>query len=152
MKERLIRFLLSLLGLSVAAVSGGCATYEYGSPYSIFAIKGHVQDQQGNPIPGIAVHRGYLPNAVYTNEKGAFYLSSEDYGDWSMTYCFEDVDGPENGSYQTRKVTLVYSSEDQLADGEGWCSGTFERDVDVRLEEQKPDEGGEAGEEELPAE
>jgi len=65
-------------------------------------IHGSVCSAANIPIPGIKVSVG--SSAYFTNEYGNFriYMPKQE----SYELQFEDVDGPENGSYKTQTKTI----------------------------------------------
>ena len=72
------------------------------------AIRGTVLSGQTNaPIRGIQVSIKDLPSRAYTDQYGNFsiYVPLQD----EYKLKFEDVDGPENGSYQIYKTSIDLS-------------------------------------------
>jgi putative lipoprotein (rSAM/lipoprotein system) len=113
----------------------------YGCPSVTYHVEGIVNDNKGAPIEGIEVKASieyYDPISTKTGVTGEFVL------DTTTDQCQEpasvdvearDVDGSDNGGYQTKivAVPLVCSGYDELRQ----CSNT---DVKIELEEAIPDD------------
>ena len=137
--------LLTMLGFSVASCDE--TAVEYGTPHAEYEVKGKVTDQSGEPIPGIEVRYGmiYRPMAdpeerrdVYetsrTGVDGRYQATFSAFPQRKMRIIATDVDGPENGSYQTDSVDVEI---DPLEGGKGsWYEGKATVNIpDIHLKE-----------------
>ena len=128
--------ILSLLGF------GGCeelvhfGAAEYGCPHADYKIVGEVTGE-GKPIKGIRVallvgpyndNQYYGIDTLYIDSSGKIEkdLPAETLDHERFSIKLEDVDGPENGSWQTKtlgKNELVFK---QTKEGDGkWYQGVY---------------------------
>ena len=116
---------------------------EYGEPYADYKLIGDVKDTKGKPIKGIRVVYDRRPeeewgqDTLYTDEKGHFEKDVEDVYMFSGSLVkFDDVDGPENGSYRSKTLTNEDLVFEQTKKGDKrWYSGAYSVHADVTLEE-----------------
>ena len=156
--KALIGGLLSVLGFSGCGSNGISdvipdffdAPAEYGMPHANYKLLGDVADSKGNPVKGIRVvfapygtsggHQ-WENDTLYTDDKGHFERDKVrfEFGwvDDTVTFLAEDIDGEENGSFQTKelvgkdKITI-----NQVKEGDGrWYEGDFEISAQITLEE-----------------
>lgn len=111
------------------------ATPEYGTPVSMFSVKGRVVDADMNPIKNIEVSTKYWYETVRTEEDGSFHFTGEDVGmDPSLlSLQFTDTDGEENGGeFETKTVDVPLEQTDP---GDGnWDMGDYTaEDVEIVL-------------------
>ena len=115
-QRRLLRHVYRGLGLTAAALGmQACDFYEpeavgmYGMPPnwdSDSLIHGVViSDSARTPVPGIKVSVKDLGAHAYTDIHGRFYVYVPRQDTYKLK--FEDVDGPENGSFQTLKKEIT---------------------------------------------
>ena len=130
--NRFIAFLLWLLGIgSTAALNGCIGGYEYGSPHADFKINGMVTNQDNEKIPGIKVKVDY--DSTYTDSDGKYNISVEAFPkDQNFYIQFSDIDGGENGNYQTLDTVVVFV-DPEFKNGEGWYEGETSKEFDVKL-------------------
>ena len=108
--------LLSLLGFSVTSCG---ATDEYGSPYAEYELKGKVTNMNGDPIQGIELNYGGIYNNVLfssyisemykspqTQKDGSYDIKFEDSPMGIVRIIAKDIDGPENGSFETDSIDV----------------------------------------------
>ena len=115
-------------------------TPEYGTPVSMFSVKGRVVDANMNPIRNIEVSTKYWYETVRTEEDGSFHFTGEDVGmDPSLlSLQFTDTDGEENGGEFESKEVEVEMEHVETGDG-GWYEGRYEsEDVEIVLERKQP--------------
>ena len=160
MKTKIRNIWCSLLG-GILALLGfqGCEEIlnigrcEYGQPHANYKLLGDVKDQAGKPIKGIRVvfaPRGlddeypeYHNDTLYTNAAGHFELAQTKYN-WpgqesSFTIVADDVDGEENGSYESQTISgdKITVKQSQRGDGK-WYGGDF--DIEAQLVLKKKSE------------
>jgi putative lipoprotein (rSAM/lipoprotein system) len=137
----------------------------YGSPHADYTVKGTVTNKAtGKPIEGIRV--GYSPEFggvymygviptsfqpkkhVLTDEKGEFKLTDSFHsGEYQiidnkqiLTVYVEDIDGEENGLYQSEIVEVDFSKAEQTGKPDRWYNGEFTvNNVNVELTEIEKD-------------
>lgn len=151
--NRVLAGILSLLGFI------GCANQtllEYGTPIADYTVKGAVVNKTtGKPIAGIRV--GHSPeNPATDNEAPAYYLSktyvlTNAKGEFSLTgnsiagvfpesskypllsIYVEDVDGAENGLYESEKIQVDFNNATQTKKSKGWYCGEYTVNVNFGL-------------------
>ena len=129
---------------------------EYGVPYTMYTVKGAVVNEAtGEPIAGIRV--GYYPEDwdedafgpepeygresdayVLSSTNGGFTLASDffDYGkNLVLPVYIEDIDGEENGSFQSKKVEVDFSNAVQSGITGNWYGGEFTVTTNIQLAE-----------------
>lgn len=142
--KSLIGSLLALLGFQSCDPFGiyniadmyGPESVEYGCPTAVFKFKGEAADDQGNPVPGIRVV--VFPNGEKDEYswRDTLYTGTDGKVDTVLTYSwpgaegtlvkFEDVDGPENGSFIAKELTGEAVKIEKTGDGDGnWYQGEF---------------------------
>lgn len=142
MKNKLIKtssYVLSML-LSILGFSS-CTNIEdapcmYGVPSASFAISGKVTDSENNPIKGIQIST--KSQIAESNSDGSYSLDVTNGFPTDLTIKFKDIDGTENGSYETKEVLEEFDSSDFVG-GDDWDSGTATRTVNVTLTEKNND-------------
>lgn len=156
--KSLIGSLLALLGFQSCDPSTifegpdmyGPGPVEYGCPTAVFKFKGEATDEQGKPVPGIRI-------AVFPNgEKDEYDYSFRDtlftgtdgkvdtvlMYDWpeykDMAVKFEDVDGAENGSFESKVLKGDALTIEQTQKGDGrWYEGEFTITAKAVLEKKE---------------
>ena len=145
--------ILALLGFQVCKGILDIGRCEYGQPHANYKLMGDVKDQAGKPIKGIRVifaPRGlddeypeYHNDTLYTNAAGHFELAQTKYN-WpgqesSFTIVADDVDGEENGSYESQTISgdKITVKQSQRGDGK-WYGGDF--DIEAQLVLKKKSE------------
>jgi len=130
---------------------------EYGTPHADYTIKGTVVDKAtGKPITGIRV--GYdsgfyfgtmygvpptpfVPkSSVLTDAKGEFKLSDTFFPTNNQIPVYiEDIDGPENGLFQSDTLQISFSEADRTKKSKSWYHGEFTKELNVQLTEIQPE-------------
>ena len=137
--------LLSLLGFSVTSCG---ATDEYGSPYAEYELKGKVTNMNGDPIQGIELNYGGIYNNVLfssyisemykspqTQKDGSYDIKFEDSPMGIVRIIAKDIDGPENGSFETDSIDVKIEG---FEGGISWFHGKAEVNIPViKLKEKK---------------
>ena len=137
---------LSLLGFA------GCQKTEtllaeYGVPHSNYTVKGMVINKvTGKPVEGIRV--GYRPYNwpvpydvkaasayphVITDSKGEFKLTN--YSSPGNNVYVEDIDGEENGLFQSENLEVDFSKAVHSGKPKGWYQGEYTLTFDIELTE-----------------
>ena len=151
----------ALAGLITMLGFVGCkkiieTSVEYGTPYSDYTVKGSVVNKAtGKPILGIRVGYSsafegaqkygtmptpYQPKAsVITDEKGEFKLTESIFPYLNKTdYVYvDDIDGEENGLFQSDTLQVDFSNAEQTQKPNGWYEGEYTVNVKVELSEIK---------------
>ena len=137
--------LLSLLGFSVTSCG---ATDEYGSPYAEYELKGKVTNMNGDPIQGIELNYGGIYNNVLfssyisemykspqTQKDGSYDIKFEDSPMGIVRIIAKDIDGPENGSFETDSIDVKIEG---VEGGKSWFHGKTEVNIPaIKLKEKK---------------
>lgn len=148
MKTRIKRIWTAILG-SILSLLGFSACFEmraeYGCPHADFTVIGEATSE-GKPVPGIRVV--IAPNGfdtqyvhgdtLYTDANGRVQREMETVGiSESMAVKFEDVDGPENGSFKTKVLKEDQLERVQTRKGDGkWYDGAFTVTAKAELEKE----------------
>ena len=134
----------------------GVPYVEYGVPSATYTVKGAVVNEAtGASIAGIRV--GYYPEVwdeeafgteseyywesnahVITNANGGFTLTSDffDYGkNLVLPVYVEDIDGEENGSFQSKKVDVDFKNAVQSGTTGNWYGGEYTVTTNIQLAE-----------------
>lgn len=138
--NRLLAFLLSILGVGSTAtftacgpVGGGC---EYGTPHADFKISGVVIDEQNQKIQGIKVVMQY--DSVYTDTDGKYKISVQEFPtDQTFPISFIDIDGDKNGKLQELD-TMVEFKNPEFNNGSGsWYDGETSKEFNISMKNEK---------------
>lgn len=130
--------LLGLLGFACSD-NGKGSVDEYGSPWAEYTFKGAVTDQSGKPVGGIQVSTGsiyYDRDSTVTNAEGAYSISREFSPRDKFTLKAEDIDGEQNGSFQTDSVEVTIRS-DEYKNPDSWYKGAVEKEVPTIVLKEK---------------
>jgi len=134
--NRLISFLLSILGFSAVCVLNGCAygtPVEYGVPNASFIVKGTVKSENNSAlIPHIRVVMGN--DSTYTDSSGNYQVENNGFPqDQSYLLKFKDIDGSVNGEYQTQDTIVEFKDPQFTGGSDSWYAGRTEKVVNVNL-------------------
>ncbi len=111
LRFRLLKFLMRMLGIGSVALFMGCPT-KYGAPedVALMNVEGSVVSQDSaKAIAGIEVDvvNSFGSATSLSNVNGWFYMDAEIYMyDYKLNLSFKDIDGENNGSFQTLDTTL----------------------------------------------
>lgn len=147
----LIAFLISLLGFgSSCDLAGGKAMY--GTPTADFIVKGKVEAATANsPVAGIKVEMSQqidspngkvdvvLDQSVSLEGIGNYQVSDDGAFPDNQTYRirFTDVDGAQNGEFETLDTTIVFQNP-KFSGGDGnWYHGKTEKVIQIKLKAKK---------------
>ena len=131
----------------------------YGVPTMNYMIRGQVKDTDGRPVRDIRLNmleRGMAvtdsgrldgdPEAVQswldgtevrTDKDGRFELRSSGLPQEQVRLLVRDADGKENGEYRDRLLEMEVTPADvDRTDAAGWYQGTFNKQVEIRLEDR----------------
>ena len=148
MKElffRFCRWALPLLGVSSVVSCDnvfntpdmyGTPVAEYGVPVMEYVVKGKVTDaESGNPVKGIQVTSEGGLEEIQTTESGDFECKGYAMPDDKVKLTFTDVDGVENGLYDTQELEVPV---EKVEEGSGnWDFGVYVAEyVVVELKEK----------------
>lgn len=128
----------------------------YGVPTMNYMIRGQVKDPQGNPVKdirvnmlerGMVVENGELQgdpdrvkewlerSAVATDKNGRFVMSNSGLPQEEVRLLVRDVDGQDNGSFEDQYLEVRVNAGDVDRTNAGdWNQGTFNKDLEIRLE------------------
>ncbi len=137
--NKLISYLLALLGVSIAC-SNGCAMYgtpaEYGTPNATFKVLGKVTTEQSIAIPNIKVVLDY--DTAFTDNQGNYLVETINFPtNQTFSIQFKDIDSTLNGEFQ-QLDTVVEFTDPQFTGGTGnWNKGETEKEFNVKLKPLK---------------
>jgi len=142
--------LLAILGFSTSCEG---QADEYGAPYAKYSIKGKVTNSENESISGIRVRT--IPkefadlNFSDLNYPERYSTLTDSNGDYSVHIEYmnadtfkifvEDIDGIENGSYQSDS-TVLDKNEIKLSGGKGWYLGEGSKTIDFVLEKKETED------------
>jgi len=134
--NRLISFLLAILGFSAVCVLNGCAygtPVEYGVPNASFIVKGNVISEKDSMIiPHIRVFMGN--DSTYTDESGNYQIEINNFPETqSYLLKFKDIDGSLNGEYQDFETIVEFKDPQFTGGSDSWYAGRTEKVVNVNL-------------------
>lgn len=131
--------LISFLGIATSC-DDVISPAEYGAPYATFRVNGSITEEgTSKVIPGIKA--SIYSSNFYSDISGKFEaeLSSEPNID-TLRISFEDIDGIENGAYQTLDTFVVFKNP-EFVNGDGnWYYGETETEFNVELNPDASDE------------
>jgi len=134
--NRLISFLLAIIGIGGATTFGGCeygiGAAMYGTPTATFKVKGKVTSNEGTKIQGIRVIM--RNDTTHTNPDGIFQVQTDDFpGDNDFNIKFDDTDGALNGDFQSLD-TIVSFVNPKFTNSDGsWYSGETSKELNIKL-------------------
>ena len=143
----LLTTVIALLGFSSCEIF---MTSMYGTPTVDYQAKGHITDEEGNPIEGIQIKveaQTYIdqtaePEVVYSSSKGLY--TTKKYKDQPILYLhISDIDGEENGGKFEEKVINLQEMKPILDKSKAgdWYEGVYVYTVNASLlKEYKADE------------
>lgn len=132
----LTSFLLSILGFGAACSLSSCS-YEYGTPFATFKVKGNVKSEvTSKAIPNIRVVMEY--DTTFTDESGNYQISKTDFPDNQTFFVeFKDIDGETNGEYQPLDTIVEFIDPEFSGGTDNWDSGETEKEVNVKLKDKE---------------
>lgn len=147
----LIVFLISFLGFASSCDNlGGKAMY--GTPSADFVVKGKIESADKKIlIPGIYVEMRQemevvsgqkfikYNSTITSGNDGAYSVIDKSAFPDSQSYNikFLDVDGAQNGEYETLDTLIVFNNP-KFTGGDGsWYSGKTEKEINVKLKPKK---------------
>ena len=128
----------------------------YGVPTMDYRISGRVKDAKGNPVKGIAVNmldrninatadtiygdqgniQRYLEhNEVRTDSQGRFAIMAQELPHESVRLLVRDTDGKANGEYKNQLLEVPVDNVDKSS-ASGWYLGTFNKELNIQLEDK----------------
>ncbi|MDR0794484.1 MAG: radical SAM-associated putative lipoprotein, partial [Tannerella sp.] len=148
--KKMNRALAGIIGVLGFAGCEKIGVVEYGMPHADYTVKGAVTDKAtGKPIKGIRV--GYSPanfsgvmygviptpyqpkKHVLTDAKGEFKLTDGFHaGEYqiidnkpTLSVSVEDIDGEENGLFQSEHLQVNFKDADRSGKPKGWYGGEY---------------------------
>ena len=128
----------------------------YGVPTMNFMIRGQVRDAEGKPVRDIRVNMlergmevidGELQGdperakewldgtSVATDKRGQFVIQTGGRPQEHVRLLVRDVDGSDNGAFRNQVVDMEVTSDNiDRTSASGWHQGTYQGNVDIRLE------------------
>lgn len=139
--NRILLFLISLLGFSVAACdkhddSHGFAN-EYGTPHATYKIKGKVVDETQQPLNHIEMTVVYGQYKFYTDSLGQYQAEVHAFPRDSLTIIATDIDGEANGGEFEPAMKRVGVNPEELQGGSGWNQGSVTKEVNFELKRKE---------------
>ena len=132
---------------------------EYGTPNADFTVKGAVVDKAtGKAIKGISVSYRSINEPMYmygtmqtsfeqkssvlTDAKGEFKITKNEFHNTQvqLPVFVEDIDGEENGLFQSETLQVDFSKAEHSGKSEHWYGGEYTVAVNVELSEIKEKE------------
>lgn len=140
--NRILLFLISILGFSVAACDksdkpGHGHASEYAAPYATYKIKGKVVDENQQPINHIEMVVGSWDNKVYTDSLGQYQAVAQTYPWDSLAIIATDIDGEANGGEFEPAMKRVGVDPEDLQGGSGWDQGSATIEVNFELKRKE---------------
>lgn len=149
MKSKLLKFLMAALGFAGYTACDGPDMYgcppvsapEYGCPYAEYMFDIGVADSENDmPIEGIRVSAIQRIDESYTDTlargttsaEGKVRLEFEAFPTNKHELVADDIDGADNGSYDSASV-IITTSQDEYTDGEGWYEGSATEEITIKL-------------------
>ena len=156
MKNRLILMLLAALGFATACGDSDNTSQRpdkgddeqdpiidlpvaYGCPWVTYSVKGRVANDAGEPVKGIDVgleHDNHDIGTFTTNENGEFVIEQGSTFDINPNgkeiLVFTDIDGEENGSYETQEVEVSFVRNEDIP-SDDWYNGDYVATEDVEV-------------------
>lgn len=123
----------------------------YGTPHVKFTVKGNVTDEGKNPVKGIRVEfyagdkpSNYDPNTI-TGDKGEYiitdpYMWPPNNDGTTITVVATDIDGEENGRFETTSKSVVIYQSDFKGGSGSWDDGEATKIVDLVLLKYAPED------------
>ena len=130
----------------------------YGVPTMNYMIRGQVKNIDGKPVKDVRVNMlergmevvdGKLQGdpervqqwldgtSVATDKEGRFVLKESGIPQEKIRLMVRDIDGKENGEFQNRLVEMDVTPADvDRTNAGGWNQGTFDKDVEIFLEDK----------------
>ncbi len=143
--NKLIVFLLSILGIGGACTFSGCeygSPVEYGSPHATFKVHGKVSNENDAAIPGIRVRLWmdegkYYADSAFTNSEGLYNVQIDDFPE-EQNYEMEvdDIDGESNGSFNSLDTIVSFVNPEFENGGDSWYSGETSKEFNIKLKEK----------------
>lgn len=140
--EKFIAFIFSILGFP------GCndelEPCLYGSPNVDYTVKTSVTDEDNAPISDIQAtfyqssYVDYSKDTLYSNKNGEIngiikYYSTEG----GLKIKLEDVDGEENGEFETREIIFNNPRTNKIKDdSDDWNQGMFLLEETIKMEKK----------------
>lgn len=147
--EKFIAFIFSILGFS------GCndeleQTCLYGSPNVDYTVKISVTDEDNAPISDIQAtfyqsgyigyseqlsYEDYSKDTLYSNKNGEINGIIEYYStEGGLKIKLEDVDGEENGEFETREIIFNNPRTNKIKDdSDDWNRGMFLLEETIKM-------------------
>ncbi len=145
----LITLLLSFLGFS-SSCDWLTPKAMYGTPTADFLVKGKVESKSNKPVTGIKVdiskefdtQEGQKLVLIGTSASeagtGAYSVKATDFPeDQTFKVKFTDIDGAENGEYETLDTTVVFQNPKYSGGDGSWYHGKTEKELNVKLKTKK---------------
>ncbi|MDR2950991.1 MAG: radical SAM-associated putative lipoprotein [Prevotella sp.] len=149
--SKILSFFLVLLGFS-SCDSGGGGAAEYGTPTAKFKVKGTIVDESEAPITKIKTvlgksyktelgDRPYYIDSVFTDSEGKFELNVVEFPtSQEFILKIEDVDGDENGAFETKIETVEFKDPSFTNGNNGWYAGETTKDIQaIKITSAKKD-------------
>lgn len=131
----LLSALIALLGFHSACSPGGD---EYGTPYAEFKLSGKTEAANtGQAIENIRVIAE--GDSSYTDANGRYEKNIITFGaqDGELLLKFEDIDGSDNGAFESLDTLIQYKASDFEGGDGSWYNGEASKTVNVKLQPKK---------------
>jgi putative lipoprotein (rSAM/lipoprotein system) len=137
-QNKLIGFLLSIIGIGSALTFGGCEygvgpnAMEYGTPSATFKVQGKVSSEGNANIKGIRVVM--QRDTALTDVDGKFQVQTNDFpADRDFNIEFDDTDGELNGAFQSMDTIISFVNPKFINPEGSWYQGETTKELNVKL-------------------
>jgi putative lipoprotein (rSAM/lipoprotein system) len=138
--NKIIAFFMAMLGFTSSCKDSYMADM-YGSPYADYIVKGKVVSEKDNSsIKGIQIRvsasiGGYTTQtaALLSDKNGNYSVLYSDYNITQVNLSFNDVDGAENGSFQSVDTLMTFSKSDLTGKDSNYYMGSSEKVLNIKL-------------------
>ncbi len=137
-QNRLITFILSILGVGSACTFLGCEygtpALEYGVPGASFKVHGTIGDKKGAVIEGIQVIME--TDTAYSDSNGEYLVRGYNFPEDKTYFLLEFNDTSSNRIFSSKDTTIIFE-DPVFENGDGsWYVGEASMELDISLDEE----------------
>ena len=136
--NKIIAFLMVLLGFTGACKDGPWGGVAYGTPHADYIVKGNIASSQDNSnLKGIRVitmdaDSPYICDTVKSDASGNYQSKITDILVTNIHLSLTDIDGATNGSFEPLD-TMVTFTNPKFTGGDGWYTGKTEKILNLKM-------------------
>jgi putative lipoprotein (rSAM/lipoprotein system) len=132
----ILALLLTIIGVGGACSMSGCEYgtpgMEYGTPSAKFKVTGTVKSEANTAISNIRVVMQY--DTAYTDINGVYHTEMEGFPeDQTFAMKFDDVDGSQNGSFQSVDTSVTFTDPEFIHGDGSWYEGETTEELNIKL-------------------